>query len=160
MAIFANMKRIILITGGERSGKSVYAEQLALRLSEQPVYMATARIWDEEFRQRVRIHRERRGAQWTNIEEEQYLPSRPDGTDGTGGLCHAMDHEFLFRLYAATELSCPESLRHRGKPTGSSRNPASRGDAANRERRIPALHFAKGDFYIRNQRNRDGRRIN
>ena len=33
MAIFANMKRIILITGGERSGKSVYAEQLALRLS-------------------------------------------------------------------------------------------------------------------------------
>ena len=39
MAIFANMKRIILITGGERSGKSVYAEQLALRLSEQPVYM-------------------------------------------------------------------------------------------------------------------------
>ena len=73
MAIFANMKRIILITGGERSGKSVYAEQLALRLSEQPVYMATARIWDEEFRQRVRIHRERRGAQWTNIEEEKYL---------------------------------------------------------------------------------------
>ena len=62
MAIFANMKRIILNTGGERSGKSVYAEQLALRLSEQPVYMATARIWDEEFRQRVRIHRERRGA--------------------------------------------------------------------------------------------------
>ena len=77
MAIFANMKRIILITGGERSGKSVYAEQLALRLSEQPVYMATARIWDEEFRQRVRIHRERRGAQWTNIEEEKHL-SRHD----------------------------------------------------------------------------------
>ena len=37
MAIFADMKRIILITGGERSGKSMYAEQLALRLSEQPV---------------------------------------------------------------------------------------------------------------------------
>ena len=77
MAIFADMKRIILITGGERSGKSMYAEQLALRLSEQPVYMATARIWDEEFRQRVHIHRERRGPQWTNIEEEKYL-SRHD----------------------------------------------------------------------------------
>lgn len=77
MAIFANMKRIILITGGERSGKSRYAEQLALRLSEQPVYMATARIWDEEFRQRVRIHRERREPQWTNIEEGKYL-SRHD----------------------------------------------------------------------------------
>ena len=144
MAIFANMKRIILITGGERSGKSVYAEQLALRLSEQPVYMATARIWDEEFRQRVRIHRERRGAQWTNIEEEKYL-SRHDLTGRT--------------VLVDCVTLCLESLRHRGKPTGSSRNPASRGDAANRERRIPALHFAKGDFYIRNQRNRDGRRI-
>lgn len=76
------MKRIILITGGERSGKSVHAEQLALRLSEHPVYLATARIWDEEFRGRVRIHRERRGAQWTNIEEEKYL-SRHDLTGRT-----------------------------------------------------------------------------
>lgn len=73
-------------------------------------------------------------------------PSRLDGTDGTGGLCHTMDHEFLFRLYATAGISGPESLRHRGKPTGSSRNPASGGDAANRERRIPAIHFAGGDF--------------
>lgn len=67
------MKKIILITGGERSGKSLYAEKLALSLSESPVYLATARVWDEEFRQRVRIHKERRGKQWTNIEEEKYL---------------------------------------------------------------------------------------
>lgn len=76
------MRRIFLITGGERSGKSTYAEQLALQLSEHPVYMATARIWDEEFRQRVRIHRERRGPQWTNIEEEKHL-SRHDLTGQT-----------------------------------------------------------------------------
>lgn len=67
------MKKIILITGGERSGKSIYAENLALSLSDHPVYLATARIWDEEFRQRVAIHRERRGPQWTNIEEEKRL---------------------------------------------------------------------------------------
>lgn len=67
------MKKIILITGGERSGKSMYAEQTALSLSDNPVYIATARIWDEEFRQRVRIHKERRGPQWTNIEEEKFL---------------------------------------------------------------------------------------
>lgn len=71
------MKRIILITGGSRSGKSSYAEQLALSLSGKPVYLATARIWDEEFRERVRRHQERRGPQWTNIEEEKYL-SRHD----------------------------------------------------------------------------------
>ena len=76
------MKRIILITGGERSGKSVYAENLALGLSDRPVYLATARIWDEEFRQRVAIHRERRGPQWTNIEEEKWL-SRHDLTGRT-----------------------------------------------------------------------------
>jgi adenosylcobinamide kinase/adenosylcobinamide-phosphate guanylyltransferase len=71
------MKRIILITGGSRSGKSSYAEQLALSLSGTPVYLATARIWDDEFRERVRRHQERRGPQWTNIEEEKYL-SRHD----------------------------------------------------------------------------------
>lgn len=67
------MKRIILITGGQRSGKSRQAEELALSLSDNPVYVATAHIWDDEFRERVRRHQERRGPQWTNIEEEKYL---------------------------------------------------------------------------------------
>ena len=64
------MKKIILITGGQRSGKSKTAEELALSLSPNPVYLATAHIWDEEFRERVLRHQERRGPQWTNIEEE------------------------------------------------------------------------------------------
>ena len=67
------MKKIILITGGQRSGKSTKAEELALSLSPNPVYMATAHIWDEEFHERVRKHQERRGPQWTNIEEETNL---------------------------------------------------------------------------------------
>ena len=73
------MKRIILITGGQRSGKSSYAEKLALSLSSNPIYMATSRIWDEEFRQRVIKHQKRRGPEWTNIEEEKEL-SRHDIT--------------------------------------------------------------------------------
>ena len=71
------MKKIILITGGQRSGKSTKAEALALSLSAHPVYVATAKVWDEEFRERVRRHQERRGPEWTNIEEELYL-SRHD----------------------------------------------------------------------------------
>ncbi len=67
------MKKIILITGGARSGKSSYAEKLALQLSPNPVYLATSRIWDEEFRQRVIRHQQARGPEWTNIEEEKEL---------------------------------------------------------------------------------------
>lgn len=67
------MRQIILITGGARSGKSSYAEKLALSLSPNPVYMATSRIWDEEFRQRVLRHQANRGPEWTNIEEEKEL---------------------------------------------------------------------------------------
>ena len=67
------MKRIILITGGARSGKSAYAERLALSLTPNPVYLATAHVWDEEFRQRVVRHQQARGPEWTNIEEEKAL---------------------------------------------------------------------------------------
>ena len=74
------MSYIHLITGGERSGKSTYAESEALRLSGQPVYLATARVWDEEFRQRILRHQERRGPEWTNIEED----IRPSKYDFTG----------------------------------------------------------------------------
>ena len=73
------MKHIIMITGGQRSGKSEEAERRALSLSDTPVYMATAKVWDDEFRERVRRHQERRGPQWTNIEEEMAL-SRHDVT--------------------------------------------------------------------------------
>ena len=83
------MKKIILITGGARSGKSRYAEELALSLSKRsalplcpaknPVYVATAHVWDEEFRERVKKHQARRGPEWTNIEEEMLL-SRHDLT--------------------------------------------------------------------------------
>lgn len=69
------MAHIHLITGGERSGKSTYAEELALSYSPNPIYLATARIWDEEFRDRVHLHQERRKDCWDNIEEEKY-PSR------------------------------------------------------------------------------------
>ena len=67
------MKHIIMITGGQRSGKSEEAERRALQLSDNPVYMATAKVLDDEFRERVRRHQERRGPQWTNIEEEVTL---------------------------------------------------------------------------------------
>ena len=65
--------KVILITGGCRSGMSEYAERMALSLSPNPVYVATARIWDQDFALRVERHKARRGPQWTNIEEETNL---------------------------------------------------------------------------------------
>lgn len=74
------MSRIILITGGTRSGKSAEAERKALALSRQPVYVATAQVFDDEFRQRVTLHQQRRGPEWTTIEE----PLFPSSYDLTG----------------------------------------------------------------------------
>lgn len=74
------MKRIVLVTGGQRSGKSGYAQQRALSLSPNPVYLATSRVWDEEHRQRILRHQADRGPEWTNIEDEKFLSTcRLDG---------------------------------------------------------------------------------
>ncbi len=67
------MKKITLITGGQRSGKSSYAEKMALLLSSNPVYLATSRVWDEEHRKRIERHKANRGKEWTNIEEDKLL---------------------------------------------------------------------------------------
>jgi len=68
-----NSKKIILITGGQRSGKSSYAQKLALSLSANPIYLATSAVWDEEHHQRIERHKRDRGAEWTNIEEQKDL---------------------------------------------------------------------------------------
>jgi adenosylcobinamide kinase/adenosylcobinamide-phosphate guanylyltransferase len=62
-------RKIILITGGARSGKSRYAEQRALEMSVRPLYVATAEAKDEEMAQRIAKHKKRRDAQWRTIEE-------------------------------------------------------------------------------------------
>ncbi|HEY4335020.1 MAG TPA: bifunctional adenosylcobinamide kinase/adenosylcobinamide-phosphate guanylyltransferase [Puia sp.] len=71
--------RLIFITGGARSGKSRYAQELALSLSDRPLYIATARNWDQEFGERIRRHQLDRDERWTAIEEEKQL-SRLDLT--------------------------------------------------------------------------------
>lgn len=64
---------IYLITGGERSGKSSYAENLAKELSSKPMYVATARKWDGDFQKRIARHQQGRDAHWVNVEKEKHL---------------------------------------------------------------------------------------
>ena len=64
---------IYYITGGTRSGKSRYAQNLALELSNNPIYLATARHWDDNFEKRIQRHMADRDERWESIEEEKYL---------------------------------------------------------------------------------------
>jgi len=68
-----NNMGITFITGGARSGKSRYAQELALRLSPSPVYVATAHKWDGDFGERIKRHQDERDERWTTIEEEKYI---------------------------------------------------------------------------------------
>ncbi len=67
------MATINFITGGARSGKSSYAQQLAEQCSTAPIYLATARVWDDDFAARIKRHQNDRGEMWTTIEEEKQL---------------------------------------------------------------------------------------
>ena len=67
------MSELILITGGQRSGKSSFGQNLAEKKSRYPVFLATARSWDDDFKARIARHQEDRGSNWKTIEEEKDL---------------------------------------------------------------------------------------
>ncbi|MBQ7883511.1 MAG: bifunctional adenosylcobinamide kinase/adenosylcobinamide-phosphate guanylyltransferase [Phascolarctobacterium sp.] len=61
--------KLVLVTGGARSGKSTFAERYVLHYSPKCDYIATAEILDDEMAERVRLHRERRNdGRWVNHE--------------------------------------------------------------------------------------------
>lgn len=62
------MGKMILITGGARSGKSAFAEKLSAESGRAVAYIATAEIWDEEMAYRIAAHRSRRPADWQTYE--------------------------------------------------------------------------------------------
>lgn len=66
---------IYFITGGERSGKSGFAQKLALQQSDTPTYLATARKWDKDFEARIARHQAERDHRWTNVESEVAIAS-------------------------------------------------------------------------------------
>jgi adenosylcobinamide kinase/adenosylcobinamide-phosphate guanylyltransferase len=60
--------RSVFILGGARSGKSRFAEELAGKAGGRLHYLATGRAWDDEMRDRISHHQERRGGEWTTHE--------------------------------------------------------------------------------------------
>ena len=59
----------VLVLGGARSGKTGFAEKLAMRAGKRAVYLATAQALDDEMRDRVAAHRQQRGAHFDTVEE-------------------------------------------------------------------------------------------
>lgn len=75
---------VTLVTGGARSGKSLYAETLALSMPGQPVYLATAEALDTEMAERIALHRARRDARWRDIAAPMDLCGALVASDGGG----------------------------------------------------------------------------
>ncbi len=59
---------VILILGGARSGKSLYAQQLARELGGRVLFVATAVPGDEEMRCRIELHKKARPKTWRTVE--------------------------------------------------------------------------------------------
>ncbi|WP_157670068.1 bifunctional adenosylcobinamide kinase/adenosylcobinamide-phosphate guanylyltransferase [Chitinibacter sp. GC72] len=72
--------KLIVVTGAQKSGKSRYAENRALALSARPAYLATSRVWDDDFAERIARHKSARDERWVNLEQDTDLAAH--GFDG------------------------------------------------------------------------------
>jgi adenosyl cobinamide kinase/adenosyl cobinamide phosphate guanylyltransferase len=72
-------KKIIFITGGARSGKSHFAQELAQKFPGPKAYLATAQALDEEMAERIRRHQKNRSADWQPLEEPLKVPECIEG---------------------------------------------------------------------------------
>jgi len=61
--------KLIFITGGARSGKSNFAEKIAVKTSKEVAYIATSQPFDEEMKYRIKKHKDRRPTNWETYEE-------------------------------------------------------------------------------------------
>ncbi|HQN65083.1 MAG TPA: bifunctional adenosylcobinamide kinase/adenosylcobinamide-phosphate guanylyltransferase [Methylophilus sp.] len=108
---------IHLILGGARSGKSAYAEQLAVRGGLPVTYIATAQVYDDEFKARVTQHQQHRPAHWQTIETPHALAATLENACSKNR-CVIVD---CLTLWLA-QCICPECAPAEGVNWGSERD--------------------------------------
>lgn len=116
--MIADPTGLVLVLGGSRSGKSEFAERLIERLPEPRIYVATGTAVDQDMAERIRRHRERRGAGYETVEAGgelaaavAALPDQPALIDALGTWL-AAHHGFEVDTQALVE-----ALRGRTAPT-------------------------------------------
>ena len=68
--------RTVLITGGARSGKSHFAQEMAARSGRRVLFVATAQAGDEEMHRRIETHRQNRPRDWRTLEAPVQVGAR------------------------------------------------------------------------------------
>ena len=84
----------VLVLGGARSGKTGFAERLAMRAGNAPLYLATAQALDGEMLERVRLHQQQRHGRFSTLEEPLALHEGIVQLGVTRGYFLAVDDEF------------------------------------------------------------------
>ena len=108
--VFLKFLKIMIhyISGGERSGKSSYAQKMAENISKTPIYLATSRIWDEDFKARVDKHISDRDDRWTTLEEEKNISAVITDKSTVVVDCVTL---WLTNFYVDTKYDIEESLK-------------------------------------------------
>ncbi len=102
-----------LILGGARSGKSAYAERLAVESGLAVTYIATAEALDEEMRERIARHQAERPAGWKTLEAPRALAATLR-SEAASGRCLVVD---CLTLWLTNLMLDPDPDRLEGERT-------------------------------------------
>jgi adenosylcobinamide kinase/adenosylcobinamide-phosphate guanylyltransferase len=101
------MGKVILLTGGARSGKSSYAEEIAGKLGDNILYIATSIPYDEEMEYRIKLHVERRPQSWRTLEcFKNFKEAIGDKTDDIDGVLLDCITIMITNIMFSTDINC------------------------------------------------------
>lgn len=107
------MKKLVFVTGGSRSGKTMFAQKLAESWEGRLLYVATAEARDSEMERRIAAHRADRGERWSTLEETLDLAAATASFSSFGGVlvdCLTLWTSNLMEAHGEDEVAIDSSL--------------------------------------------------